>query len=90
MDVRSLNDRGDYTAAQQASQEAKKWSIITLTCGIAIEVISVIIVILYFTVFAVTATTVTYQTFDRIDNTLDGIDNTDVFGDDLFPSSVFG
>ncbi|KAJ8029906.1 Proline-rich transmembrane protein 1 [Holothuria leucospilota] len=39
LEVRSLNDRGDYTSAQQASQKAKSLSVGTLFCGILIVTI---------------------------------------------------
>ncbi|KAJ8029900.1 hypothetical protein HOLleu_29426 [Holothuria leucospilota] len=43
--VRKLNDSGDYASAQQASKQAKKWSVGTLVGGIVTQCVVLIVVV---------------------------------------------
>ncbi len=45
-DVNGLYDKGRYEEAEKASADAKKWSMISLLCGVAIVVIYIILALI--------------------------------------------
>ncbi|XP_077979277.1 proline-rich transmembrane protein 1-like [Glandiceps talaboti] len=60
-EVGSAFNRGDYAGAKAASDSARKFSYISLACGIASIVISVVFIIIYYVVIVASFSTSDYN-----------------------------
>ncbi|XP_071802065.1 uncharacterized protein [Asterias amurensis] len=80
-EVRSRFNTGDMLGANQASADARKFSMIGLGIGIASVVISIIITIVYVAVIVGAATSETSKILDGINTNLDlDLGSTSIFG----------